>query len=139
MTIEASPAGACAGDVVQPSFDQALVATLVLKPTAHDRRGERYHGELTRVCVVSLEHRDVDETLDVRFASAFDDGRRADTRRAGTLSMAEEEPDPIVDAKIDLGKLARNSSPPASILSAGPVEAPEQPEASHAVFGARVR
>ena len=68
------------------------------------------HGELTQTCVVTLEPfpATVEEEIDVRFAPRDDE--RAARRRAEepeTVSMADDdEPDPIVDGKIDLGALA---------------------------------
>src|SRR5271165_1974574 len=112
VTIEASPAEreALATLYNLPSIE-ALVATLVLKPTARDgvRVRGAVHGELTQVCVVSLEPfpATIDEALDVRFASRFgDESARRRAEEPETLSMAEDEPDPIVDGKIDLGALA---------------------------------
>lgn len=67
------------------------------------------HGELTQVCVVSLEPfpATVDEEIDVRFAPRADDkaARRPWTERESFVMTDEGEPDPIVDGKIDLGAL----------------------------------
>ena len=88
----------------------ALTATLRLEPWG--RGGARVtgavHGELTQSCVVSLEPfpATVDEAVDVRFApqAAVNSGPPAAKE---TLSLADEdEPDPIIDGKIDLGALA---------------------------------
>jgi hypothetical protein len=68
------------------------------------------HAELTQVCVVSLEPFPgiVDEPIDVRFAPAAEEN--APRRPAGeddAIAIGDEdEPDPIVDGKIDLGALA---------------------------------
>ena len=88
----------------------ALTATLRLEPWG--RGGARVtgavHGELTQICVVSLEPfpATVDEAVDVRFApQAAVDSKPPAAKE--TLSLADEdEPDPIIDGKIDLGALA---------------------------------
>jgi uncharacterized metal-binding protein YceD (DUF177 family) len=66
------------------------------------------HGELTQVCVVSLEWfpATVDEAVDVRFAPQAEGDTRRNHEEPHTLSMDEDEPNPIVDGKIDLGALA---------------------------------
>jgi hypothetical protein len=67
-------------------------------------------AKLTQVCVVSLEpfETTVEEPIDVRFAPAA--GERAPHRRSGdegAFSIGDEdEPDRIVDGRIDLGALA---------------------------------
>jgi uncharacterized metal-binding protein YceD (DUF177 family) len=76
-------------------------------------RGE-VHAEVTQTCVVSLEPFDavLDERVDVRFASSSGDSasRRkppVSSAESGAFAMGEEdEPDPTVDGKIDLGALA---------------------------------
>ena len=76
-------------------------------------RGE-VHAEATQTCVVSLEPFDVvlDEPVDVRFAAAVGESvsRRGPPITAAEASAFaigdEDEPDPIVDGKIDLGALA---------------------------------
>ena len=88
----------------------ALTATLRLEPWG--RGGARVtgavHGELTQICVVSLEPfpATVDEAVDVRFAPhAAADSKPPVAKE--TLSLADDdEPDPIIDGKIDLGALA---------------------------------
>jgi hypothetical protein len=76
-------------------------------------RGE-VHAEATQTCVVSLEPFDVvlDEPVDVRFAPPAGEGAR---RRGPPIAAAEaqglafddeDEPDLIVDGRIDLGALA---------------------------------
>jgi uncharacterized metal-binding protein YceD (DUF177 family) len=68
------------------------------------------HAEFTQVCVVSLEPFDttVDEAIEVRFAPAAEE--HAPRRRSGEediLSIGDEdEPDTILDGRIDLGALA---------------------------------
>jgi hypothetical protein len=90
----------------------ALTATLRLAPGG--RGGARVtgsvHGELTQLCIVSLEPfpATVDEDVDVRFAreTAAKSGSTA-TEEEQTFSLADEdEPDPVIDGKIDLGALA---------------------------------
>jgi len=87
----------------------ALTATLRLEPWG--RGGARVtgavHGELTQICVVSLEPfpATVDEAVDVRFAPhAAADSKPPVAKE--TLSLADDEPDPVIDGKIDLGALA---------------------------------
>jgi uncharacterized metal-binding protein YceD (DUF177 family) len=90
----------------------ALTATLRLEPWgsggAHVTGA--VHGELTQVCIVSLEPfpATVDEDVDVRFAPpTAANSRSGRTEEAQTFSLADEdEPDPIIDGKIDLGALA---------------------------------
>ncbi len=147
VTIEASPAEreALATLYNLPSIE-ALVATLVLKPTARDgvRVRGAVHGELTQVCVVSLEPfpATIDEALDVRFASRFgDESARRRAEELETLSIAEEdEPDPVVDGKIDLGALAAEffalGIDPYPRKPGALFEAPEQPEATVSPFSA---
>jgi Large ribosomal RNA subunit accumulation protein YceD len=67
------------------------------------------HGEFTQTCVVSLEPfpGTVDEVVDMRFATQAEEesGRRAG-RETLTISLADEDdPDPVIDGKIDLGAL----------------------------------
>ncbi|WP_158815921.1 DUF177 domain-containing protein [Methylocapsa sp. S129] len=72
------------------------------------------HAEVTQTCVVSLEPFDValDEEIDVRFAAAIGESvsRRGPPITAAEASAFaigdEDQPDPIVDGKIDLGALA---------------------------------
>jgi uncharacterized metal-binding protein YceD (DUF177 family) len=89
----------------------ALTATLRLEPWG--RGGARVtgavHGEVTQICVVSLDPfpATVDEEVDVRFApqTAASSGSVA-TREPETFSLVDEdEPDPIIDGTIDLGAL----------------------------------
>ena len=90
----------------------ALTATLRVDPWG--KGGARVtgavHGELTQVCVVSLEPfpATVDEDVDVRFApQTAANSRSTAIKETQTFSLADEdEPDPIVDGKIDLGALA---------------------------------
>ena len=68
------------------------------------------HGELTQVCVVSLEPFPamVDEEIDVQFAPRAEGGaaHRPWTQRDSFSMTDEGEPDPIIEGKIDLGALA---------------------------------
>jgi uncharacterized metal-binding protein YceD (DUF177 family) len=87
-----------------------LTATLRLVPWG---RGGAHvtgaiHGELTQVCIVSVEPfpATVDEDVDVRFAPPPNRGSSAE-QEVQTFSLADEdEPDPVIDGKIDLGALA---------------------------------
>jgi uncharacterized metal-binding protein YceD (DUF177 family) len=89
----------------------ALTATLRLEPSG--RGGARVtgavHGELTQVCVVSLEPfpATVDEVVDIRFAPQMAaDSKSLPGKETETFSLADEdEPDPVINGKIDLGSL----------------------------------
>ncbi len=113
VTIEANPAEreALAASLKLPSIER-LSATLTVKRAA--RGGARVigavQGELTRTCVVTLEPfpAAVEEEIDVRFAPP-DNEAEARRRRdePETVSMIDDdEPDPLIDGKIDLGALA---------------------------------
>ena len=113
VTIEAAPAEreALASFYDLPAV-AALTATLRLEPWG---RGGAHvtgavHGALTQICVVSLEPFPaiVDEAVDVRFApETASESRPQSANEPLTLSLADEdEPDPIIDGKIDLGALA---------------------------------
>jgi len=90
-----------------PSIE-ALSASLTLRRST--RGGIRVqgaiHGELTQICVVTLDPfpTAIDEEIDVRFAPRADDGKAGEDVQA--ISLNEEEADPLVDNKIDLGALA---------------------------------
>jgi hypothetical protein len=112
VTIEASPAEreALASFLELPAI-AVLTATLRLEPQG--RGGARVagsvHGECTQTCVVSLEpiSAAVDEAVGVRFAprTAADSGSHG-PREARTVSLEDEdEPDPVIDGKIDVGAL----------------------------------
>jgi len=113
VTIEANAAErrALADFLKLPSID-ALIAsfTLMRSPNGRVRVTGAVHGELTQVCVVSLDPcpATVDEEVDIRFAPGADGGgARRPAAEPETVSMTDEgEPDPIVDGKIDLGALA---------------------------------
>ena len=90
----------------------ALTATLRIEPWG---RGGAHvtgavHGELTQVCVISLEPfpATVDEDVDVRFApETAANPASTSTKETETFSLADEdEPDRVIDGKIDLGALA---------------------------------
>jgi uncharacterized metal-binding protein YceD (DUF177 family) len=87
----------------------ALTATLRLERAAHGgaRVSGAVHAELTQICVVSLEPfaATVDEDIDVRFAPRPQ--AESGHRQRETFSFADEdEPDPIIEGKIDVGALA---------------------------------
>ncbi len=113
VAIEASPAEreALAAFYKVPSIE-ALSASLALNRSASGgvRVTGAVHGELTQICVVSLEPFPVtvDEEIDVRFAPRPDDAAaRRSAEAPDAFSMTDEdEPDPIIDGKIDLGALA---------------------------------
>ena len=109
VTIEATPSEreALAAFLKVPSIER-LAATLTVKRAANS--GARVigavQGELTQTCVVTLDPfpAAVEEEVDVRFAPQGEPRRNEEPE---TYSMADEdEPDPIVDGKIDLGALA---------------------------------
>jgi Large ribosomal RNA subunit accumulation protein YceD len=112
VAIEASPAEreALASAYQLPAI-ASLTATLRLEPDG--RGGARVtgavHGELTQICVVTLEPfpAAVDEAVDVRFApQAEEDTDRRAGRETLTFSLADEDdPDPVIDGRIDLGAL----------------------------------
>jgi hypothetical protein len=112
VAIEASPAEreALASLYKLPAI-AALTATLRLEPAG--RGGARVtgavHGEFTQICVVSFEPfaASVDEAVDVRFApQEEEDFPRRAARETLTLSLADQDdPDPVIDGRIDLGAL----------------------------------
>jgi hypothetical protein len=86
----------------------ALTATLRLERAGQGgaRVAGAVHGELTQVCVVSLEPfaATVDEDIEVKFAPRADEDSDRETE---TVSIADEdEPDPVIEGKIDVGALA---------------------------------
>ena len=113
VTIEAS---ATEREALARLYDLPAIAamTATLRVESAGRGGARVtgnvHGELTQICVVSLEpfETTIDEAVDVRFApEAEEDSARRTARETTTLSLADEDdPDPVVDGKIDLGALA---------------------------------
>ncbi len=102
------------------------------------------HGELTQVCVVTLEPfaGTVDEEIDVRFAPRADDGAaRRPAEEPQSFSMADQdEPDPIIDGKIDLGALAAEffalGLDPYPRKPGASFESPEEPRATISPFSA---
>ena len=112
VTIEATPAEreALASFYRLPAI-AVLRATLRLDPWGQGgaRVTGAVHGELTQVCVVSLEPfpATVDEDVDVRFAPrAAASSRSTASEETQAFSLADEdEPDPVIDGKIDLGAL----------------------------------
>jgi uncharacterized metal-binding protein YceD (DUF177 family) len=112
VTIEASPAER--EELAQfyrlPAI-AALTATLRLDPWGQGgaRVTGTVHGELTQTCVVSLEPfpATVDEDVDVRFTPQSPaNSRSRPIEETQTFSLADEdEPDPVIDGKIDLGAL----------------------------------
>jgi hypothetical protein len=146
VTIEANPAEreALAAFFKLPSIE-ALTATLTLKRSGGGVRATgSVHGELTQVCVVSLEPfpATVDEEIDVRFAPRRDDGAaRRHPAGSETSSMTDGgEPDPIVDGKIDLGALAAEffalGLDPYPRKPGASFEPPEEAEATVSAFSA---
>ena len=96
-------------------------------------REARVTGEVdalvTQICVVTLEPFDerVTEEVDVRFAPPADERKPHVAKKEETLNFDEDdEPDPIVDGKIDLGALA------AEFLALGLDPYPRKPGAEFA-------
>jgi Large ribosomal RNA subunit accumulation protein YceD len=147
VSIEANSAEreALAAFLNLPSIE-ALSASLALMRSTNGgvRVIGAVHGELTQVCVVSLEPfpATVDEEIDVRFAPRADGGgARGPAAEAETFSMMDEsEPDPIVDGKIDLGALAAEflalGLDPYPRKPGASFESPEEPEAMVSPFSA---
>ncbi len=147
VTIEANPAEreALAAFFKLPSIE-ALTATLTLERSGSGgvRVTGSVRGELTQVCVVSLEPfpATVDEEIDVRFAPRKDDGAaRRPHAEPDTYSMTDGgEPDPIVDGKIDLGALAAEffalGLDPYPRKPGASFEPPEEAEATVSPFSA---
>ena len=96
-------------------------------------REARVTGEVdalvTQTCVVTLEPFDerVTEKVDVRFAPPVDEHKIHAVKKEETVNLDDEdEPDPIVDGKIDLGALA------AEFLALGLDPYPRKPGAEFA-------
>ena len=110
MTIEANPAerGELASFYKLPAI-AALTATLRLDPwgEAGARVTGAVHGELTQTCVVSLEPfpATVDEDVDVRFAPQTAASSKSKATEETFSLTDEDEPDPVIEGKIDLGAL----------------------------------
>jgi uncharacterized metal-binding protein YceD (DUF177 family) len=110
VTIEATPAEreALASIFELPAI-AALTATLRIEPWG--RGGARVtgavHGELTQICVVSLEPfpATVDDAVDVQFAPQAGAESRPPAARETLSLAADDEPDPLIDGRIDLGAL----------------------------------
>jgi uncharacterized metal-binding protein YceD (DUF177 family) len=108
VTIEADPSEreGLAAFLKLPSIE-ALSATFTLQRAAKGavRVIGAVHGELIQTCVVTLEPfpAAVEEEIDVRFAPREE--RRPVGDPAAVSMTDEDEPDPIVDGKIDLGRL----------------------------------
>ncbi len=113
LTVEASPTEreALASLYKLPAI-AALTATLHVE--ADGGGGARVtgvvHGAVTQICVVSLEpfNATVEEPVEALFAPQADEDL---SRRAGRETLAfsladEDDPDPVIDGKIDLGALA---------------------------------
>jgi len=113
LDIEASPREreALAALYKLPSIE-ALSAELTLRRSAGGDVNVTgtVHGRLNQICVVSLEPfpATVDEEIDVRFAPLTKEAaQRRLSEEPVTFSIADEdEPDPIIDGKIDIGALA---------------------------------
>ncbi len=112
MVIEANAEerAALAALLKVPAIER-LAATLTVKRAA--RGGARVvgavHGALTQTCIVTLEPfpAEVEEDVDVLFAPPEDSARKRGPAEELEISMLDDdEPDPLVDGRIDLGALA---------------------------------
>ena len=110
--IEANPAERVAlAQAYKLASIESLRATLTVKRAS--RGGARVtgtvYGDLNQTCVVSLEPFPavVEEAVDVRFAppDAETTGRGATTEPL-VVSIDDDEPDPLIDGRIDIGALA---------------------------------
>ena len=147
VVIEANAAerAALAAFLNLPSIE-ALSASLALMRSTNGgvRVTGAVCGELTQVCVVSLEPfpATIDEEIDVRFAPRAQGGAaRRTAAEPETFSMTDDsEPDPIVDGKIDLGALAAEffalGLDPYPRRPGVSFESPEEPEAAVSPFSA---
>jgi uncharacterized metal-binding protein YceD (DUF177 family) len=127
VRVEAVPKDGLVQTIEADGQERAAVAALnslpeiaALSATFNLRRAGRggvrvtgvVHAEITQTCIVSLEPfpAKIDEPVDVRFAPAAEESpprRNAPSAQAETVAMdAADEPDPIVDGRIDLGALA---------------------------------
>jgi len=88
---------------------EGLEADLVIKRSG---RGVRVTGEarakVMQFCVVSLEPfpAEVVEDVDIRFAPPSDERRKPKTPEEEIRFDAEDEPDPLIDGRIDIGEVA---------------------------------
>jgi uncharacterized metal-binding protein YceD (DUF177 family) len=112
VTIEASaPEREALAKLYELPAIAVLTAELRVEPAGRGgvRVAGAVHGELTQICVVSLEPFDatVDEAVDVSFAPREEEDRgRRPEHETVTLTLADDDdPDPVVDGKIDLGAL----------------------------------
>lgn len=92
-------------------------------------RGVRVAGEaraeVMQICVVTLEPfpAEIVEEVDVRFAPPSDEGRKPPAREEEVRFDAEDEPDPLIDGRVDLGELA------AEFIALGLDPYPRKPDA----------
>jgi hypothetical protein len=89
----------------------SLRASLALNrtPQGGARVTGAVHGVVTQICVISLEsfQANVAEEIDVRFAPQGQAHEEPGANEPQTFTMADEdEPDPIIEGKIDIGALA---------------------------------
>lgn len=88
---------------------ESLEADFVLTRSG---RGARVRGEArakaTQTCIVTLEPFDVEivEEVDVQFAPAANSPKPRQGEEQEIRLDAEDEPDPLVDGRIDIGELA---------------------------------
>ena len=88
---------------------QNLEADFVIQRSG---RGVRVTGEaraeVMQICVVTLEPfpAEIVEEVDVRFAPPSDEGRKPPALEEEVRFEVQDEPDPLIDGRVDLGALA---------------------------------
>jgi Large ribosomal RNA subunit accumulation protein YceD len=111
VIIEAAPAEreALASIFELPAI-AALTATLRIEPCGSGgaRVTGAVHGEVTQICVVSLEPfpATVDEAVDVQYVPQAAVESKPPAAKETLFLADEDEPDPLIDGRIDLGALA---------------------------------
>jgi hypothetical protein len=108
ISADAAECAALAGRFRLPAVE-SLQAEFTLKRSG---RGVRVKGEVrarvTQTCIVSVEpfEAEVFEEVDVRFAPPKHESRRKPSAEEEIRFDAEDEPDPLIDGRVDLGELA---------------------------------
>ena len=146
QSIEATPRERAALAAVNDLADlAALTAKLVIKRSGKGVRVTgTFHAEATQTCVVSLEPFPVtlDEPIESRFVPEGE--RRPRPADADPLGLDDlDEPDPLIDGKVDLGALTAEflalSLDPYPRKPDAVFEPPAEPEADPSPFGVLTR
>jgi uncharacterized metal-binding protein YceD (DUF177 family) len=146
QSIEATPKERAALAEANDLADLAsLTARLVIKRSGKGVRVTgAFHAEATQTCVVSLEPFPVtlDEPIEARFVPEGERRpRAADSDPIGLEDL--DEPDPLVDGKVDLGALTAEflalSLDPYPRKPDAVFEPPVEPDADPSPFGALAR